>query len=84
MGMERHPSAVGSNQIQPELMSSAETSAFLGVSLNTLQKWRSRNMGPKYVKYGGANSAAVRYITSDVIKFRNSHTVHTNNTDLGD
>lgn len=75
--MEQHPSEVGTEQIQPELMTSAEVGAYLGVTLNTLQKWRSRNRGPKYYKYGGANSAAVRYDKEDVERFRAASTIPT-------
>jgi predicted DNA-binding transcriptional regulator AlpA len=78
--MEQGQEPVGDNPIQHRLMSSAETSAYLGVSLNTLQKWRSRNIGPKYLKYGGSNSSAIRYIQEDVEKFRNAHTVHPSNS----
>lgn len=74
---------MGDNPIQHRLMSSAEVSAYLGISLNTLQKWRSRNMGPKYVKYGGANSSAIRYYQDDVEAFRKAHTIHTTQP-LGD
>jgi hypothetical protein len=58
-------------------MTPAQTSEFLGVTLNTLQKWRSRNIGPKYFKYGGSNQAAVRYDKDDVIAFRKAHTIST-------
>ena len=75
--MEQHPSEVGTEQVQHELMTSAEVGAYLGVTLNTLQKWRSRNRGPKYYKYGGANSAAVRYDKEDVERFRAASTIPT-------
>ena len=75
--MEQHPSEVGAGEVQHELMTSAEVSAYLGVTLNTLQKWRSRNRGPKYFKYGGANCAAVRYDKKDVELYRTSHTIPT-------
>lgn len=77
MGMEHDSEQVGDNEIQSALMTSAEVSEYLGVSLNTLQKWRSRNRGPKYFKYGGANSAAVRYDKQDVEHYRTSHTIPT-------
>jgi len=75
--MEQHPSEVGAGEVQHELMTSAEVSAYLGVTLNTLQKWRSRNRGPKYFKYGGANSATIRYDKKDVETFRASHEIPT-------
>lgn len=81
--MEQRQEPVGDNPIQHRLMSSAEVSAYLGISLNTLQKWRSRNIGPKYIKYGGANSSAIRYDQDDVEKFRKAHTIHPSQS-LGD
>lgn len=48
------------------MLTSKQTAELCGVSLNTLQKWRSRNVGPKYVKFGGSNAAAVRYVRKDV------------------
>lgn len=48
------------------MLTSKQTAEMCGVSLNTLQKWRSRNVGPKYVKFGGSNAAAVRYVRKDV------------------
>lgn len=74
----QHPS-LGETEVPSEAMTmtSKEASDYLGISMNTLQKWRTRNYGPKYIKFGGANSAAVRYIRDDVIAFRDSHTIRT-------
>lgn len=55
---------------KPEMLTSREVAKLLGVSLNTLQKWRSRATGPKFFKFGGANSAAIRYDKADVLAFR--------------
>lgn len=35
-----------------ELLSTAELSAYLGVSNTTLERWRNKGTGPKYVKMG--------------------------------
>ena len=75
--MELRDEPMGADQVQAELMTSAQVSEYLGVPLNTLQKWRTRNRGPKYFKYGGANSAAVRYDKNDVEQFRIAHTIPT-------
>lgn len=79
--MELRPEPMGDDETEPELMSSAEASAYLGVAVNTLQKWRTRNVGPKYYKYGGANRAAVRYDKKDVEAFRLAHTIRTRQGD---
>jgi hypothetical protein len=81
MDMESVPGELGPDEVQPELMSSLDASKYLGISLNTLTKWRSRNIGPKYYKYGGANNAAVRYDRDDVEEFRLAHGVRTTGGD---
>jgi predicted DNA-binding transcriptional regulator AlpA len=44
------------------LLSQDETALFLGVSKNSLEKWRSERRGPVYVKVG----RLVRYRLSDL------------------
>lgn len=76
--MELRDEQVGTDEASPvELMGTAEVSKYLGVSMNTLQKWRTRNQGPKYYKYGGANRSAVRYDKEDVEAFRLAHGIRT-------
>lgn len=53
-----------------DMLTSKQVSELLGVKLNTLQKWRTRGVGPKYFKFGGSNAAAVRYDRQDVEQFR--------------
>ena len=79
--MESRDTELDGNEVQLEMMSSAQVSEYLGVTLNTLQKWRSRNTGPKYAKYGGANSATIRYYLEDVQKFKDAHTIRTRQGD---
>lgn len=58
-----------------DMLTSAQVADLCGVSMNTLQKWRSRNMGPRYVKFGGSNAATIRYKRSDVELFLRARTV---------
>lgn len=58
------------------MLTSKQTAELCGVKLNTLQKWRTRGTGPKYVKFGGANSAAIRYPREDVEAFIKARTVN--------
>ncbi len=81
MDMESIPTEMGLDELQPELMTSVDASKYLGISLNTLTKWRGRNIGPKYYKYGGASNAAVRYDKADVEDFRTAHGVRTTGED---
>lgn len=54
------------------MLTPRQVSELLGVSLNTLQKWRSRATGPKFFKFGGSNSSAIRYDKADVEAFRDA------------
>jgi predicted DNA-binding transcriptional regulator AlpA len=44
---------------------------FLGISVRTLQAWRVRGGGPRYVKLG----RSVRYQHRELVSFQQSHTV---------
>jgi predicted DNA-binding transcriptional regulator AlpA len=48
-----------------------QAAQFLGVSVRTLQAWRVRGGGPRYVKIG----RAVRYQRGELISFQRAHTV---------
>ena len=47
---------------------------FLGTSKKTVQDWRYRGLGPRYLKYGPGKSS-VRYLRSDLEAFRAASTV---------
>lgn len=46
----------------------------VGVSAETLKKWRQRNMGPDYIQYGA--SGPVRYELNTLMAFRAAHTIN--------
>jgi predicted DNA-binding transcriptional regulator AlpA len=48
-----------------------QAAEFLGVSVRTLQAWRVRGGGPRYVKSG----RSVRYQRRELVAFQQSHTV---------
>ncbi|TAM44328.1 MAG: DNA-binding protein [Acidobacteria bacterium] len=52
-------------------MREAEAAAYIGVSAATLPSWRSRGLGPRYVKL----NRAVRYLEADLDAFLEAHTV---------
>jgi hypothetical protein len=54
---------VGCNEMQAAI--------FLGLSVRTLQAWRVRGGGPRYVKIG----RAVRYQRRELVAFQRLHTV---------
>ncbi|WEV65608.1 helix-turn-helix domain-containing protein [Bifidobacterium sp. ESL0764] len=44
---------------------------YIGVSAGTLRNWRSRGLGPRYIKYG----RMVRYRIADLNKYVEKHMV---------
>lgn len=48
----------------PALMTTAEAATFLSLSPRTLEAWRSKLVGPKYIKPPG--TSAVRYRAADL------------------
>lgn len=49
-----------------ELLNSKKAAALLGISERTLERLRAVGEGPKYVKFGKAGSASVRYNPTDI------------------
>ena len=56
-----------------ELLTEAETAAYLRVKKETLRKWRWQNRGPKYVRVQGR----IVYRREDLEKFVEHNTVTT-------
>jgi predicted DNA-binding transcriptional regulator AlpA len=52
-------------------LNEAQVAEFLGVSVRTLQAWRVRGGGPRYVKIG----RSVRHQRRELVAFQQSHTV---------
>ena len=55
------------------LLDTAEASDFLKVSVRTLENWRARGIGPRYIRLG--SSKGVRYRLCDLEVFANSKIV---------
>lgn len=61
-------------QSSPDLDSALnenQAAEFLGVSVRTLQAWRVRGGGPRYIKIG----RTVRYQRRELLTFQEAHTV---------
>src|SRR5262249_12958551 len=54
-----------------ELMNEREAAAYLGVSVSGMRKWRARQSGPKYARFG----KIIRYRRSDLDAFVQSRIV---------
>lgn len=51
------------------LLSAVEAAEALGVSVDTLARWRIAGTGPAYVKLGRAKQATIRYRRVDLERF---------------
>jgi predicted DNA-binding transcriptional regulator AlpA len=54
----------------PSLLSPSEAAIRMGVSTNTLERWRASGEGPKYSKLG---HRTIRYDEADILDFIKSH-----------
>lgn len=63
-----------------KLLTSALAAVILGVKTNTLDGWRVRGCGPKFIKLGHSRGAAVRYKQADIEAWLASQTA-TSTTD---
>ena len=52
-----------------QLLTPQEVSDLLKISVGTLENWRMRGHGPKYLKLGGQHQSPVRYRLQDVEDF---------------
>jgi hypothetical protein len=55
------------------LCSPQEAAEFLGVSVDTLARWRVVGTGPAFVKFSRAKQAIVRYRREDLERFVQAH-----------
>ena len=53
------------------LLTPNELAARLKISPTTVRRWRMEGYGPKWIKFGSAQSSAVRYEIEDVEKWEN-------------
>lgn len=56
-------------------LTARETGVLLGLHEVTLQQWRARGEGPRFIKLGAGRRPAIRYILRDVLAFRNARAV---------
>lgn len=52
--------------LSPDLRNNDETAALLGIKPNTLEIWRGKGKGPKFIKLGDSKQAPIRYRDSDI------------------
>jgi predicted DNA-binding transcriptional regulator AlpA len=52
-----------------QLLTPQQVSDLLQISVGTLENWRMRGHGPKYLKLGGTHRSPVRYRQQDVEDF---------------
>ncbi len=52
-----------------ELLDNEQTAALLGIKPNTLEIWRVKAKGPRFVKLGSAKQSPVRYERAEVARW---------------
>ena len=62
-----------SNDSASRLCSPRQAAEFLGVSVETLARWRVLGTGPAFVKFSRAKQAIVRYRHADLERFIHAH-----------
>lgn len=55
-----------------KMLTSPETATFLGLQPTTLEIWRTRGKGPKFIKLGNSKQSPIRYLESEVIAWLES------------
>lgn len=50
-----------------KLLTNTEAATFLGLKPTTLEIWRTRGKGPKFVKLGHSKQSPIRYLESEII-----------------
>jgi predicted site-specific integrase-resolvase len=55
------------------LLTAPQAADFLGVSVDTLSRWRQQGGGPRFVKFTRAKQGIVRYRPADLERFIGEH-----------
>lgn len=63
-----------STSITTKLLTNSEAAAMLGLKPTTLEIWRTRGKGPKFIKLGGSKQAPIRYSETVIIAWLESGT----------
>jgi hypothetical protein len=55
------------------VLRNAEAAAMIGCTPNTLNFWRGKGRGPKFIKFGDAKNAGVGYDVADIEAWKAEH-----------
>jgi hypothetical protein len=68
------PAELGADMLEQssERMDEKAAAKYLGLSVRTLQDWRSRSIGPAYLKLGTAQRSLILYTRTDLDAFAES------------
>jgi hypothetical protein len=61
------------NDSAQQLLTPKQAAEFLGLSVDTLARWRVLGVGPAFVKFSRAKQALVRYRREDLERFVRDH-----------
>ncbi|WP_417490345.1 helix-turn-helix transcriptional regulator [Maricaulis sp.] len=71
-------------QLPDPLLRERDAADYIGVSDYTLQKWRWRGNGPRFVRIGGPHGRAIRYRKRDLDAYIGQNLVATLDQSGGD
>ena len=63
--------------IIPKYLPPKQAAIYLGVSVDLLQKWRTKGIGVPYIKLGESTSSLIRYDREALDKYLKSKTIKT-------
>ncbi|MGJ0315407.1 helix-turn-helix domain-containing protein [Aliarcobacter cryaerophilus] len=63
--------------IIPKYLPPKQAAIYLGVSVDLLQKWRTKGIGVPYIKLGESTSSLIRYDREELDKYLKSKTIKT-------
>lgn len=58
----------------PDALTTAEAAAMIGIKPNTLEIWRCKGKGPRFLKASDRKQAPVRYARAEVESWIEQHT----------
>lgn len=55
--------------LNPDLLTNEEAATLLGIKPNTLEIWRTKGIGPEFIKMGKQRQAPIRYLRPKIYEW---------------
>lgn len=69
--------SINTQKYHIKYLSPREAAKYLSVSIDILQKWRTKGIGIPYIKLGESTSSLIRYDRDELDKYLKSKTIKT-------